>query len=84
LIFRTIASSTNERTAIFTILQPGYVVSNSIGIELAPENRTNSTALATCSILNSFIFDFSVRIKGGANMNLFIMRSGIVYLQNRG
>ena len=78
LAFRTIASSTNERTAVFTVLPPGAMVTNSVGIEASPEARPNNLMLATCGYVNSYCFDFTVRVKGGANMNLFIMRSGII------
>jgi hypothetical protein len=78
LAFRTIAHATNERTAIFTVLPPGVLVSNSVAVEAAPGERPNSVALWACAVLNSFAFDLSVRLKGGANMNLFIMRTGLV------
>jgi hypothetical protein len=78
LAFRTIASSTNERTAIFAVLPPGVMVTNSVAIEATPDKRPNALGLIVCGLVNSFCFDFTVRVKGGANMNLFIMRSGIV------
>jgi len=53
-------------------------VANSVAVEAAPERRRNSVALWVCAVLNSFAFDLSVRLKGGANMNLFIMRTGLV------
>jgi hypothetical protein len=76
LAFRTVAHATNERTAIFTVLPPGVLVSNSVAIEAAPERRPDAVALWVCAAANSFVFDFSVRLRGGSNMNLFIMRGG--------
>jgi hypothetical protein len=78
LAFRTVAHATNERTAIFTVLPPGVLVTNSVAVEAAPERRPNSVALWAGAVLNSFAFDLSVRLKGGANMNMFIMRTGLV------
>jgi hypothetical protein len=78
LAFRTIAHATNERTAIFAVLPPGVLVANSVAVEAAPGERPNTVALWACAVLNSFAFDLSVRLKGGANMNLFIMRTGLV------
>ncbi len=78
LAFRTIAHATNERTAIFTVLPPGVLVSNSVAIEAAPERRPDAVALWLCAAANSFPFDFSVRLRGGSNMNLFIMRGGVL------
>jgi hypothetical protein len=78
LAFRTIAHATNERTAIFTVLPPGVVVSNSVAVEATPERRPNCVALWACAVLNTFAFDLTVRVRGGANMNLFIMRTGIL------
>jgi hypothetical protein len=78
LAFRTIANATNERTAIGAVLPPGILVANSVAVEAAPERRANGVALWACAALNSFAFDLTVRLKGGANMNLFIMRTGLI------
>jgi hypothetical protein len=78
LAFRTIAHATNERTAIATVLPPGVLVANSVAIEAAPERRPNAVALWVCMVLNTFAFDLSVRVRGGANMNLFLMRAGLL------
>jgi hypothetical protein len=78
LAFRTIAHATNERTAIATVLPPGVLVANSVAIEAGPQQRPNGVALWACAVLNTFAFDFTVRVKGGANMNLFIMRTGLL------
>jgi hypothetical protein len=56
-------------------------VSNSAALEAAPEERPNAVALWTCAVLSSFAFDLSVRVRGGANMNLFIMRSGLLPIE---
>jgi len=73
LAFRSIARSTDERTAIFTILPPGVVSGNSAPIERAPEARPNSAALAVMALANSFPFDWLTRIRASANINLFIL-----------
>jgi hypothetical protein len=43
--FRTIASSTNARSAIFVMLTPAVLCSNSLSVESHPEQRKNWTAL---------------------------------------
>jgi hypothetical protein len=58
LSFRTIASSTNERTAIFAVLPPATLVSNSVAIEAAPAKRPYCLALWVCAVVNSYLFDF--------------------------
>lgn len=68
LAFRTIASSTNERTAIFTILPPGVLSSNSALPEASPGERPTSAALAITALTNSFSFDWLLRQLVSANI----------------
>lgn len=68
LAYRLIASSTNERTLISTIIPQGYVCGNSIAI-VKTEGLKNLCYLA--GILNSFIVDYFIRQKVSANVNMF-------------
>lgn len=73
LSFRAVASSTNERTAIMALLPPGVVFGNSSPCEREPEGRPHSSALLLLACVNSFAFDWCVRQKSAANINLFIL-----------
>ncbi len=73
LVYRSIASSTNERTSIFCLVPSGYLFGNSGPCERSPENRPNSHSLLLISLVNSFSFDWVLRQKTSANVNLFIL-----------
>ncbi|WP_417040381.1 Eco57I restriction-modification methylase domain-containing protein [Cylindrospermopsis raciborskii] len=71
--FRCICRSTDERTAIFSLL-PKVACGNSVFIMIPTVNQTD---LITClyGCLNSLVFDFVTRQKlGGTNMNFFIVK----------
>jgi hypothetical protein len=71
--FRQVASSTNERTAIFGILPPGAVAVETAPIEKEPWTRTNTAILAILGVTNSFTFDWTVRFRAAAHVNLFLL-----------
>lgn len=71
--FRGIASSTNERTAIFCMLPPGSIVANSAPVDACPSERSNTDVLALIGIMNSFTADWCLRIRASANVNQFIL-----------
>ncbi|ACY13368.1 Eco57I restriction-modification methylase domain-containing protein [Haliangium ochraceum] len=73
LAFRDIASSTNERTGIFCMLPPGMVCGNKAPCERTPEARPTSQSLALLAQTCSFTFDFVLRLKVQATINLFIL-----------
>lgn len=73
LAFRAIASSTNERTAICTLIPPGCFFGNSALCEKTPQLRPNSAALLLAALASSFAFDWLLRNKAGANINAFIL-----------
>lgn len=73
LAFRGIASSTNERTAIFCLLPPGSIVTNSAPVDAAPADRSNANALQLTAAMNSFSADWCLRIRASANVNQFIL-----------
>jgi hypothetical protein len=68
LAFRTVASSTNERTSIFTILPPGVLLSHSAHPESAPESRSTASALMVAALCNTHAFDWLLRQQVAANV----------------
>lgn len=76
LAYRGVASSTNERTVIYTLLPPAVVAGNSAPIERKPHLRPNSNALWLLAVVNSFCFDWTIRVRVGANINQFILYAG--------
>lgn len=73
IAFRSIASSTNERTAIFQILRPGIVTGNSAPIDKTAFLHPTADSLWLISIGNSFVFDWCLRQMVAATVNLFIL-----------
>jgi hypothetical protein len=73
LAFRAIASSTNERTAIFALLPPGVVFGNSAACERTPDSRRITDALLLASVANTYGFDWALRQRSASNVNLFII-----------
>jgi hypothetical protein len=73
MAFRDIASSTNERTGIFCMLPAGVVFGNTAPCERELQQRPHSTALILQACLNSFSFDWTLRQKSAAHVNLFIL-----------
>ncbi|MEK8019816.1 MAG: ATP-binding protein, partial [Candidatus Parabeggiatoa sp.] len=68
--FRRIASSTNERTMIATILPRKYFASESFNLSYG-RNLINGELLILVSILNSLVLDYFLRQKVSANINMF-------------
>lgn len=73
LAFRSIASSTNERTGIFCLLPPGVLCGHSVACEREPNLRATSSTLVLASVFNAHPFDWNLRQKAGANVSLFIL-----------
>jgi hypothetical protein len=67
LVNRKIASSTNERTAIFTILPPGVITLYSCAAQQVPYKTCLKDILGILAISNSFCFDWCSRQQVGAN-----------------
>jgi hypothetical protein len=66
--FRTVASSTNERSAIFTMVPPGCMASHSFVIESSPDARPYSSPLLLAALANTFPFDWLLRLAVSANI----------------
>jgi hypothetical protein len=71
--FRDIARSTDERTGIFCMMPPGVLFGNTAPCEREPWSRTSATALPFLGIVNSYAFDWTLRQKAAAHVNLFIL-----------
>ena len=73
LAFRAIARSTDDRTCILCMVPAGIVFGNSAPCEREPQQRPHSTAILVQACLDSFSFDWMLRQKSAANINLFIL-----------
>jgi hypothetical protein len=78
LSYRAIASSTNERTAVFHLLPSGGITGNSAPIDRSPQLHSVAKSLSLMAVTNSFIFDWALRVRTGANVNLFILNGNPV------
>jgi len=75
LAVRKIARSTDERTAIAAFTSPGYLFSITANAERTPHARCNADALLLCAIVNSFVFDWTLRQKTAATVNMFLLEA---------
>jgi hypothetical protein len=82
LSFRDIARTTDERTAIFSLI-PRSGVSNKAPLIIRNlDESASSPALLSC--LDSFVFDFAVRQKvGGVSLNFYIVKQLPVHPPDR-
>lgn len=72
--FRDVASPTNERTLITSVVNASFAFSNKLPLVLL---NKNDTRLAACLManLNSLVTDYLVRIKApSSNVNFFILK----------
>ncbi len=69
LVYRSIASSTNERTMISTILPPNVFFGHSMNA--ATGIKEYDVLLYVVAILNSFVIDYSLRLRVAANLTMF-------------
>jgi len=79
LVFRAVAASTNRRTMISTLLPPGSWCGNSLIVvdSLNGDNYPKLTIfdkIFLSGILNSFVFDYLLRLKVSQNLNMFIIQ----------
>ncbi len=73
LAFRDIARSTDERTGIFAVMPPGVVFGNTAPCEREPWDRAIGRALLLTGIVDTYAFDWGLRQKSAAHVNLFIL-----------
>ena len=70
--FREVASSTNERTSIATVLPPNSFAGHTLWVGVAPDEKI---LLYYVGVINSYCVDWLVRFKGGTHVTLFLMKS---------
>lgn len=75
LAFRSIASSTNERTGIFGLLPPGELLGHSAVCEREPARVCGWSRQLVAAVANTFPFDWSLRVRASANISLFILNA---------
>ena len=82
LAIRKIASNTNERTLVSTIIPPGSFAGNSLSVHFPFKNEpahynnlkfSLAQLLALTSLLNSFVADWILRARMTTNLNLFYL-----------
>jgi hypothetical protein len=69
LAYRDVASSTNERTLISTILPPQVFTGNTLVLSTSPNSLAD--LLSAVSLLNSFVVDWMIRQKVTSHCNMF-------------
>ena len=80
LAYRSVASSTNERSMIAAILPPGCFSVHSLNVAFQPVDE--SVQLLLLTFLNSFCFDYFLRQQVSANLTqFFIYQSPVPRLQ---
>jgi len=72
-VFRQVAGATDERTSIFAILPPGALAVETAPIEKEPSQRLYCETLQLVAIANSLPFDWTIRLRTRAHVNLFIL-----------
>ncbi|MEA5415983.1 Eco57I restriction-modification methylase domain-containing protein [Synechococcus sp. BA-132 BA5] len=70
---RAVASSTNERTAVFTVIGAATVAGHSVALERNPDLSKDKDKLLLVAVGNSFTFDWLCRQMMGANVTLFVL-----------
>ncbi|WP_458368098.1 hypothetical protein [Limnoraphis robusta] len=75
LSYRKITGATNYRTCIVHLLPPGNVFGDGTYCDRKAGDHSNLESLQILAILASFVFDWLVRLKTLANLNLFIINS---------
>lgn len=67
VVFRKLASNTNERTLIATVLPPSSPCSNSLIVDYALDP---SESLILAAMLNTFVSDYQIRMRMTVNLNM--------------
>ncbi|MBI3846554.1 MAG: hypothetical protein HY292_18150 [Planctomycetes bacterium] len=75
LVGRKVIHASEESKAVFTVVTPGGVVSDSAMVEGSPAARPNSAMLTACAELNSLPFDYLAHFQVSLNLSLFILRN---------
>jgi len=73
LVFREVASSTNERTAIFCLVPPGAVFGHTVTAQVLLGTKSTARILLLQAGINAFSTDFALRQVVTAHLTLFIV-----------
>ena len=71
LAHRSVASSTNERTLIASVLPPEIFSGHSLNVAFEPE--ANGEQLVLLAFMNSFVLDYYLRQQVSANLTMFFI-----------
>ena len=74
IAWRKLASSTNERTAVFSLLPPGCVCDSNTYTNRSPDKSLNHCQLSLLAITNSYCFDFIARLMVAVAVDVFIVK----------
>ncbi len=66
---------TNERSAVFVMALPGLSAVHSAVAETEPQKRPSHAALSFLAAVNSFSFDYLIRLQVGAHLSKFILEA---------
>ncbi len=75
LSYRKITGATNQRTCIVHMLPPGKVFGDATFCDRNARQHSHAESLCVLAVMSSFPFDWLVRLKTLANLNLFIINS---------
>ncbi|MDK9700836.1 MAG: N-6 DNA methylase, partial [bacterium] len=75
MTYRKIASATNERTSIFSILPAGTINSDNAPLDKNADKHPFYFSLLTLAIGNTYSFDFCLRLRTASCVNKFILDS---------
>jgi Putative DNA-binding domain len=71
LAFREIASSTNERGMIATVLPKDVFANHKLMLSSQKSNMSDAELLFCCAMLNSFVFDYQIRQRTSTTISMF-------------
>jgi hypothetical protein len=74
IFYRRIANIVDLRSMKATLVPPGWI-STSPFTNRTPSNTPNAYQLVLLALMNSFIFDWNLRLRLTATLNLFIIKS---------
>lgn len=68
--YRSVGENTNERNLISAIVPPGHFCGNSIYLSEG-FSLSSATTVFVCAAFNSFVLDYTLRLKISRNINIF-------------
>jgi hypothetical protein len=74
IAIRDVASSTNKRSVIATLLPPNAVAANSINVQKRAAENTLQEKIFYVGVLNSYVIDFYLRLMISMHVNQFFIK----------